>query len=192
MGEVCLPCRRSGSPKVHMAVISSDGPASHTLDWFLRQSPFNFRYITMHDVHVDTAEDRQLSKDGILREYSDVFNGSLGKVPAVYKMHLDPEVKPVVHPLRRVHVAPQEDVNTERDCTQKLQVIAPVSTPTKWVSSMVAKENKQYVCICIDPCDLKSGYRETSLPITHCRREHRQNTQCQCSVCLMPQVGFGK
>ena len=41
----------------------------------------------------------------IFNDYSDLFDGKLGSLPVKYHIKINPTVKPVVHPPRRVPVA---------------------------------------------------------------------------------------
>ena len=57
-------------------------------------------------------------------------------------MKLDPEVKPVIRPPRRIPVSMQDKVKAELERMVKMGVIKPVSEPTSWVSSFVAVKKK--------------------------------------------------
>ena len=81
----------------------------------------------------------RLDKTAILSEYAYVFDG-LGLIPGECKTHLNPNAVPVVHPLRRVPVAIRDLLKKELDRIEKAEVIAKVTTPTKWVNSLVAFE----------------------------------------------------
>ena len=66
----------------------------------------------------------------------------------------NPDVAPVVHPSHRLPIALQETVKNELDILVNQEVLAPVTGPTEWVSSMVVtpkKNNK--IRICLDPKD---------------------------------------
>ena len=49
---------------------------------------------------------------------------------------------PVVHPPQKLPISLQEPVKQELDAMVDTNIIAPVSEPTKWVSSMVMVEKK--------------------------------------------------
>ena len=90
-------------------------------------------------------------QDPVLREYTYVFEG-LGCLARNYRIEIDTTVKPVVHPPRRVQCALREDVKDELTRMVGDGIIAPVTEPTRWVSSMIAvrkKNNK--LRICLDP-----------------------------------------
>jgi len=62
-----------------------------------------------------------LTRDQILKEYSDVFEG-LECMDGPYHMELDEAVKPVVHPSRKVTVALRDRLKEELDKLQNLQI----------------------------------------------------------------------
>ena len=94
--------------------------------------------------------------DPILDEYKDVFNG----------ICTNPDVAPVVHPSRRLPIALQETVKNELDILVNQEVLAPVTEPTEWVSSMVVtpKKNNQ-IRICLDPKDLNQAIMHSHYPL---------------------------
>ena len=55
-----------------------------------------------------TKPSSTLTKESILDEYRDLFDGELGELPMQYKMKLDPDVRPVVRPPRRFPAAFQD------------------------------------------------------------------------------------
>ena len=82
----------------------------------------------------------------LLEEYKDVFGG-LGDLPGEYHIVTDDTVPPVVHPPRRVPVALRDQIKEKLDEMVASDVIAPVTEPTEWVSSMVVivKPNKLHM-----------------------------------------------
>ena len=54
-----------------------------------------------------------------------------------YHMELDETVKPVQHPPRRVPVAIRERLQEALEDLESREIVARVTTPTPWVSSMV-------------------------------------------------------
>lgn len=89
-----------------------------------------------------TKPSSTLTKESILDEYRDLFDGELGELPMQYKMKLDPDVRPVVRPPKRFPVAFQGRVKQELDAMVTKGVIAPVTEPTEWVSQMVVTRKK--------------------------------------------------
>ena len=131
------------------------------------KSSMELGLLTLNHVYsIEEQINNHLTKDTILKKYSDLFNGELGELPVIYKMRLDPEVKPVVCPPRRVPVALQDQVKDELDRMTSIGVITPVSEPTEWVSAMVAtlKKNKKDIRICIDPRDLNKAIQRAHYP----------------------------
>ena len=83
-----------------------------------------------------------LTRDQILKEYSDVFEG-LGCMDGPYHMELDETVKPVVHPPRKVPVALRDRLKEELDKLVREKVITPVTEPTNWVSSGLSQQARE-------------------------------------------------
>lgn len=100
----------------------------------------------------------------ILREYPDVFQG-LGCLPGEHKIQLDPRVKPVVHPPRKVPLAIRDKVKEELDRMEELGVVSRQTEPTEWVSSMVTVVKPNKVRICIDPRDLNTAIKREHYPM---------------------------
>ena len=101
----------------------------------------------------------------ILAEYADLFDESLGKLPVQYKMTINNDVTPVIRPTRRIPAAMEAKVKAELDRMTKLGVIVPTSTPTEWISSMVATHKKDgSIRLCIDPQDLNRALKRPHHP----------------------------
>ena len=109
----------------------------------------------------------QLSKAYIGECYKDIFGTDLGKLPVKYHMKIDPDVKPVVRPPRRIPVAMQSKVKEELERMVKMGVIKPVTELTSWVSSFVAvmKKGKDEIRLCIDPKDLNGAILRQHYPM---------------------------
>ena len=106
-----------------------------------------------------------LNKPTILTDYADVFDG-LGLIPGECKLHLDPNAVPVVHPPRRVPIAIHNLLKKELDRMEKAQVIAKVTTPTKWVNSLVAFEKAPgKLRVCLDPQDQNNAILSPHYPM---------------------------
>ena len=89
-----------------------------------------------------------LTRDQILKEYSDVFEG-LGCMDGPYHMELDETVKSVVHPPRKVPVALRDRLKEELDKLVREKVVTSVTEPTNWVSSLVLVNKPEKLRICI-------------------------------------------
>ena len=114
---------------------------------------------------LDACDTPGLDKTAILSEYADVFDG-LGLIPGECKIYLNPNAVPVVHPPRRVPVAIRDLLKKELDRMEKAEVIAKVTTPTKWVNSLVAFEKAPgKLRICLDPQDLNNAILRPHYPM---------------------------
>ena len=108
----------------------------------------------VHEVHDSNSE----VTSAIFAEYADLFDESLGKLPVKYKITIDNDVTPVIRPTRRIPAAMETKVKAELDRMTKIGVIVPTSTPTAWISSMVAAHKKDgSIRMCIDPRDLNQA-----------------------------------
>ena len=111
----------------------------------------------------DKPQTSVLTKDRILKDYIDVFEG-LGCMDGLYHMEVDENVKPVIHPPRKVPVALRDRLKEELDKLVKEEVITPVTEPTNWVSSLVLvnKPDKLY-----RPARFKQSSATCSLSASH-------------------------
>ena len=112
----------------------------------------------------DKPQTSVLTKDRILKDYSDVFEG-LGCMDGLYHMEVDDNVKPVIHPPRKVPVALRDRLKEELDKLVKEEVITPVTEPTNWVSSLVLVNKPDKLRICIDPQDLNKALLRAHYPL---------------------------
>ena len=93
----------------------------------------------------------------LLEKYKDVFGG-LGDLPGEYHIVTDDTVPPVVHPPRRVPVALRDQIKEKLD-EMVASILAPVTEPTEWVSSMLVVVKPNKLRICLDPRDLNKAIR---------------------------------
>ena len=94
----------------------------------------------------------------IQHKYADVFQG-LRKLPGQYHIEIDRYVNPVVHAPRRVPVALRDKLKHELREMVNDDIIAPVSEPTEWVSSLLLVSKPGKLRICMDPRDLNRAIR---------------------------------
>lgn len=94
-----------------------------------------------------------LSKKQFFMDYPDVFEG-VGRLEGLYHLVLDENAQPVVHAPRKVPVALKPLLKAEPTKLQEMNIIAPVSEPTSWVSSSLMVVKPKKVRICINPKDL--------------------------------------
>ncbi|KAL5020231.1 hypothetical protein ScPMuIL_003123 [Solemya velum] len=119
----------------------------------------------VYTVGHSTQEHQQpLTSEQVLNEYQDVFNG-LGCLPGEYHMELNESVKPVQHLPRRVPAALKTQLQEKIKELEKLKVIVKVTTPSEWISSMVAVQKPGKLRICIDPKDLNTALQRSHYPM---------------------------
>ena len=96
------------------------------------------------------------SKDQIIRNYPDVFEG-IGKfLGPPYIIHLDPSVQSKQTPCRPVPIHLKETFKKEIDKMLQAGVLKPVTEATPWINSfmLVETKDKSKNCklrICLDP-----------------------------------------
>ena len=84
------------------------------------------------------------------------------------KVHLqtDSSVDPVVIPPRHVPIAVKEKLKHELDRLEKMDVIAKVTEPTEWVSSLVTVQKPSgKIRVCIDPQHLNHALQRGHYPL---------------------------
>ena len=104
-----------------------------------------------------TVDDQKspVTKEELMSKFPKVFGEGLGQLDGEYKIRLDETVPPVQHAPRRIAVALRPKLKETLDDLEAQGVIAQVTTPTKWISSMVAVPKKNgKLRICLDPKDL--------------------------------------
>ena len=79
--------------------------------------------------------DKPLTKEQLVSRFQNVFAD--GKLDGNYHVRLDLSVDPVQHAPRRVPVALRSKLQTTLNEMVEQDVLAPVTTPTPWISSMV-------------------------------------------------------
>ena len=116
------------------------------------------------NTEVQRGSQGPLSMEEVLKEYSDVFQGT-GKLKGQYKLEIEENAKPVVHLPRRVPVALKGKLKRELERLQSLGIIEKVIEPTPWVSSLVIvqKPNGQ-IRVCLDPGDLNKVLGRSPYP----------------------------
>ena len=93
------------------------------------------------------------------------FTGT-GKLPGQYNIEVDPNVKPKIHPPRKVPVALKEKIKKELDRLESQDIIAPIKDEaTPWVSSMVVVDRTHRTRICLDPKDLNMALQRCHYPM---------------------------
>ena len=99
-----------------------------------------------------------ITKEYMLKEYSDVFKG-VGTLPGgPYYIRLKENYRPVQHPLRSILVAMQAAYRAELDRLTKEGIITEVQENTEWINPIVPvmKPNGS-LRLCMDPKDLNKA-----------------------------------
>ena len=91
--------------------------------------------------------------------YPSRFTG-IGKLPGIYKLSLQENETPVIHPLRKPPIQIREKIRTELDHMLSLGVIRRITGPTDWVSSITYLPKADgSLRICMDPLDLNAALK---------------------------------
>ena len=100
-------------------------------------------------------------------DYADVFDDSLGTLPGVQHLEVDPSVKPVVVANRRIPISILPELKTKSDRLVEKGVITSVNEPTPWVNKIVITKKKQGLRICIHPPELNKALKRVhyTLPV---------------------------
>ena len=100
------------------------------------------------------------TKDYLLQEYADVFQG-IGTLPGgPYRIKLKESYKPVQHPPRHVTVSLKPPYKAELERLTQLRVIKEVREHTNWINSIVpVKKPDGSLRLCLDPKDLNHAIK---------------------------------
>ncbi|KAK7090822.1 hypothetical protein V1264_010573 [Littorina saxatilis] len=123
------------------------------------------KLMTVNVENIAVATDRHDDKH-VLTEFHDVFEGELGTLEGELHLVTDPKVPPVKLPCRKWPAPVKQQVKEELDRLLELGVIAPVNTPTDWISSLVVtmKPNGK-ARLCIDPRPLNKAIKRNHYPM---------------------------
>ena len=131
------------------------------------------------------------SKEMIMHEYPDVFQG-IGKFPGPdYHIQLDPSIPPKQTPCQPIPIHLKEQFQQEINKMLQAGVLVPVHEDTPWINSFMLVESRDKLgnlklCICLDPTNLnKAIVREpchfrTPEDIAHLLAEACVMTVCNC------------
>ena len=93
---------------------------------------------------IEHLQSAPVTREELLRRYSDVFNSPVESVSGDVHFELDPSVTPVQCAPRNVPIAMKADVKAQLDEYQADGHIADVTEPTDWISNMViVKKTRQ-------------------------------------------------
>ena len=79
-----------------------------------------------------------VTKEELMLKFPDVFGEGLGQLDGQYKIRLDETVPPVQHVPCCIPVALRPQLKDTLDALEAEGIIAQVTTPTRWISSIVA------------------------------------------------------
>ena len=85
-------------------------------------------------VFADREAGQPLTKEQLVKNFPKMFADGVGKL---HHIRLDPSVDPVQHAPRRVQVALRSKLQGTLEDMAQQYVLAPVTEPTPWISSMV-------------------------------------------------------
>ena len=106
------------------------------------------------------------SKEEVLSQFKDVFDGALGKLPHTVRLEIDEMVTPVQLPPRKVPLMVKNELKQELERLTDLGVMKEETEPTKWVSSLViAKKSNGKMRLCIDPQPLNKALKRSHYPL---------------------------
>ena len=92
------------------------------------------------------------SSSDLIQEFPDVFDEKLGSLPGIAHFVVDETVPPTISPPRPVPHALRPKLEEEIRRLVDLQVLAPVTEPTDWVSQLVMTSKKNgNIRVCVDP-----------------------------------------
>lgn len=96
----------------------------------------------------------------IYEKYKDIFTGTGCLIGEPCKLQLKENVKPAVHPTRRVPLALYEILKQSLDNLNKNKIIEPVNGPSDWINPLViVKKPNGSIRICLDPKDLNNAIK---------------------------------
>ena len=107
----------------------------------------------------EISEVRSDGYEALREQFKDIFSG-LGCLEGQYKIDIDPNVRPVVHPCRKVPFSIKKRLKKELQRMVDLGVIIKEDGPTDWVNSLVVVEKKSGdLRVCLDPRSLNKAVK---------------------------------
>ena len=110
----------------------------------------------------------QLLSSNVEDNYPDVFDESLGTLPGIQHLQVDPNIKLVTMANRRIPISLRPELKTDFEKLVYKVVITHVNEPTPWVSQVViAKKKRGGLRICIGPPELNQAFKREryTLPV---------------------------
>ena len=107
-----------------------------------------------------------LTKEQLIQKYPQVFSEGVGRLESEYHIRLDSQIDPVQHAPRRVPVVLRERLRETLEELVQQDILALVTQPTEWISSMVVVPKKDgKLRICLDPKDLNRAIQREHYPL---------------------------
>ena len=117
------------------------------------------------DPQMRSKADQGLTKEFILTEYADVFEG-LGKMEGKLHFEVDETVQPSIMPPRRVPIAVKGKLKSELQRLEDKGVIKKITEPTDWVSGLVVTQKaNENVRVCNDAQQLNKALKRSHYPL---------------------------
>ena len=157
-GCITLPCKYEGNATdARFFVAEAAGPAILGLP-----SSRNLRLVTVHcsvkTTGVSGATQTPIrTTEDLKKRYPQQFD-RIGNFPGEYHIVLKDNPEPVIHAPRKCAINLKDELKDELDGMEQQAVIAKVSEPTDWVSSIVvARRANGKLRVCLDPKDLNKS-----------------------------------
>jgi hypothetical protein len=110
-------------------------------------------------VHIDAVCAVTADTNRIIEEYADVFKG-LGCLDGEYNVTIDPSVRPIVQPTRKVPLNLRPKLKQLLDDLERRGVIIKRTEPTDWVNALLLVEKKNgSLRVCMDPVPLNKAIK---------------------------------
>ena len=158
-------------------------PVTHRQPILGMNACLEFELLTINDENICAVQpfppSGRLTKEDLTHRYADLFEGQ-GTLSGLVHLDIDPSVKPVQMPLRRLPLAITDKVKAELARMTSLGIIEPVTEPSDWISALVvASKPNGSVRICIDPKPLNKALKRS-----HYRIPNLED--------VLPRLGQGK
>ena len=122
--------------------------------------------------------DEPLTKEKILKEYIDVFEG-LGHIGDASTFVVDTNQSPVQHTPRRIAVALKKEVKAKVEELEKKVIIKKETEPTEWISSMVVVAKPEKNQNLSGSTGSQQSPLETKVTDANVRRNITQSHKCE-------------
>ena len=142
-------------------------------------------------VYTVSSSKQPVTKDELIRLHPQVFSDGVGCLEGEYHIRVDPQQSPVQHPPRKVPVALRDRLKASLDDLEKQDIVAPVTEPTPWVSSIVVVPKKDgKLRLCLDPKDLNKAIQREHYPLPTIEEVAPRLHGAKCFTILDAKSGF--